>query len=253
MFLFFFYILLFARGGYDADVLKKTEATLNIIPDLLRVLKPMFITLTFFESEHSTLPCVCNFLFFVHRLIFFFLTFQVFPALRDLFYYYRDHLTEVRTATIVKIAVGLCNILYDFTLHGDYALYFSGAFALSLPGGEEWRRRISNDTSDLQPAFQLKHLNFAKSLADVDDAAVRLFEEDEIVFAEGVAEDVEDTDGSGDFVPTNRDKSLVATLQKREVVLRLKSQRNIKEKAEEKDVYDFFLYACAFECVHVCV
>jgi hypothetical protein len=42
----------------SAEVLAKTEATLNAVPDLLRVLKPAFIALTFFESEHQTLPCV---------------------------------------------------------------------------------------------------------------------------------------------------------------------------------------------------
>jgi hypothetical protein len=164
---------------------------------------------------------------------------QVFPALRDLFHHYRDHMSEVKTGPIVKVAVGLCNLLYDFTLHGDYALYFSGAYALSLKGGEEWRRRVNNDTSELPPAFQLKHLNFAKTLAAqiLSAAPVRLFEEDEIVLAEGVADEIEDTDDSADFVPTNRDQSLVASLRKREVVLRLKSQRNIKEKAEEKAVY----------------
>jgi hypothetical protein len=105
----------------------------------------------------------------------------VFPVLRDLLHHYRDHLAEVKTATIVKIAVGLCNLLYDFTLRGDCASYFSAAYALSLCGAEEWRRRIANDTSELPPAFQLKHLILVKSLSDLDDTTVRLFEEDEIV------------------------------------------------------------------------
>jgi hypothetical protein len=157
----------------------------------------------------------------------------VFPILRGLFHHYREHFSEITSIPIAKICTALCNNLYENTLHGDYVLYYVAAYALSLAGGEEWRRVLNGDTSELPVALQPPKLNWT---SDSEVAAiVELF-----VDGEAVAQDEEsgiDSDLSVDYEPTPREASNERFLKSREKSQRLLNLRKRKEQAEAKALY----------------
>jgi hypothetical protein len=160
----------------------------------------------------------------------------VFPILRGLFHHYKDHFSEITSLPIAKICAGLCNNLYDNTLHGDYVLYYVAAYALSLAGGEEWRRVLSGDASELPAVLQPPKLNWTSDIEVV--AMVELYVEGEAIAEE--EEGVIDSDLSGDYDPTAREPAHEGFMKLREKSRRLLNLRKRKEQAEDKALFYFF-------------
>jgi hypothetical protein len=160
-----------------------------------------------------------------------------------MFQHYRQHIAEVKSTAIAKIGVALCNLVYDYTLHGDYVLYYVGAYALSIAGAEEWRRVLANDESELPAAFRPIKLNL-----ESDEPVVELMQV--VVADEALALEDEvgvDSDLSLDYDPSPKEAANVGLLKKRERSRRLINLRQQKEEAEDKAV---FVFVCSCLCMH---
>jgi hypothetical protein len=173
---------------------------------------------------------------------------KVFPVLRDVFRHYRDHLADVQSAEIVRIGGALCNLVYEYTLYGDGGLYYVVAYALSILGGEDWRRRLQGDNTELPLAFRTKHLNL-DSDADVDEVLPIAVEQEAHEFEE---EGESALDGQEEFVPSERDAALEGSITKRDHTRRLKKARKVLECVGEEQV---FVSVCLpdFVCVHAAI
>jgi hypothetical protein len=147
----------------------------------------------------------------------------------------------VQSPKIAKIGVALCNLIYEYTLYGDSGLYYIGAYALSIPGGEDWRRRILGDVTELPAAFRTKHLNL-NSDEEVEEM-VRIAVEEEAEVAE---EEEEAPNAQEEFVPSARDAALVSSITARDHSRRLKSERKIVERVAKVDMFVASVFACIF-------
>jgi hypothetical protein len=144
----------------------------------------------------------------------------------------------VQTAAVREIGVALCNRIYQYTLHGDYALYYVAAFALSVAGAEEWRSRLQGKPVEDNPAFKLHHIDYATNA--ILDQALNVSIDDETQRIEFGTADFDEEDSSGYYIPSPRDAALIASIRNGERVERVRRRHSVKEQTDGKSLYVIF-------------
>jgi hypothetical protein len=158
-------------------------------------------------------------------------------------------MADVQTPAVREIGVSLCNRIFQYTLHGDYALYYVSAFALSIAGAEEWRARLQGKAVDNNPAFTLHHINYASDT--IIDHALKVIVDDETQRIEFGTADFDDEDSSGYYIPSPRDAALIASIKNGERVERVRRRHSIKEQADANSLYGVLvLYVLSLVTLH---
>jgi hypothetical protein len=213
--------------SFFSEISKSTSSEENIVElnkllilnrQILLILKPLYITLTFFEGNHVSLN-------------------DAFPILRHLFHHMKKLILDKKIDDVKKIGEFLCNEIYVNTLGKDYTLYFQSAFALSKEGREEERLKLGLIT-EISSGESGKILDY-ESVNNTAESNLSTFIKQQ---TESIGEMEEiDSDNSGDFVYSQRNSEILQDIKRREPSKRIKNKILVNEVKEESFFF-FYLY-----------
>jgi hypothetical protein len=120
----------------------------------------------------------------------------------------------------VKITTAMLNDLYLHTLHSDFGLFYKAAFALSIEGGEEERKKDTNYIP-INPPYPSHTINY-------DDKEVVNAKLQELLSAESqLIENIENGDDYEDcesVAPSERDVDYSSVVKDTKVVSLINSE-----------------------------
>jgi hypothetical protein len=185
-----------------SDEFNELEATLNLIPELLQLLRPMFNTVTYLEGDHV---CIT----------------EVFSILRHFFLYMNETIKKIKNLQIKKIGLFICNEIFENTLENDYGLYYLTAFALSKQGREEDRVKHGH-VSEITSEFSVVQLDYSNNEDFAEKELISSLEKEKISSDEF---EIDDDDDSGDFTYFSRNDQNLKEIKRREASDRIKKNK----------------------------